>query len=246
MTTPVLLLIPGMFNTRAIWDPVIAALRARDPALDIRVVDVLTQDSIAAMADDAWQLVATRAAGAPLVVCGFSMGGYVALELLARHPEQVQGLAMVDSAAGVETAETLVVREKTIAALERNFERTVEGIIPFSLHPDSHGNTALVDGMRRMMHAVGAAAAIRQTRAIMQRRDHRAMLAGLRLPALVLCGREDKVTPPAASQELHRLLPHAAMQWLDQAGHQTPLEQPGAVADHLLTLLRQAAIASPS
>ena len=51
MTTPVLLLIPGMFNTRAIWDPVIAALRARDPALDIRVVDVLTQDSIAAMAE---------------------------------------------------------------------------------------------------------------------------------------------------------------------------------------------------
>jgi len=36
------------------------------------------------------------------------------------------------------------------------------------------------------------------------------------------------------------------MQWLDQAGHQTPLEQPGAVADHLLTLLRQAAVASPS
>ena len=237
MTTPVLLLIPGMFNTRAIWDPVITALRASGHAPDIRVADVLTQDSIAAMADDAWALVADLPPATPLVVCGFSMGGYVALELLAGHPGQVHGLAMVDSAAAVESAESLVVRNKTIAALERNFERTVEGIIPFSLHPDSLADTALVDGMRAMMHSVGAQAAIRQTRAIMARRDHRPLLADLRIPALVVCGREDKVTPPAASEELHRLLPHAPLEWIEQAGHQTPLEQPAVVARHLLALI---------
>lgn len=240
MTTPVLLLIPGMFNTRAIWDPVAAALRSGGTPLDIRVADVLTQDSIAAMAADAWQLVADLPPGTPLVVCGFSMGGYVALELLAAHQERVHGLAMVDSAATVESEQSLVVREKTIAALERNFERTVEGIIPFSLHPDSLADTALVDGMRRMMHSVGAQAAIRQTRAIMVRRDHRPMLAQLRIPALVVCGREDKVTPPAASEELHRLLPHAPLVWIEQAGHQTPLEQAPAVATHLLALIARA------
>jgi pimeloyl-ACP methyl ester carboxylesterase len=241
--TPVLLLIPGMFNTRAIWDPVVDALRATGPAPDIRVADVLTQDSIAAMAADAWALVDKLPAGTPLVVCGFSMGGYVALELLATHPGRIQGLAMVDSAAGIETTESTVVREKTIAALVRNFERTVEGIIPFSLHPDSIGNTPLVEGMRRMMHAVGAQAAIRQTRAIIARRDHRALLAALRIPALVVCGREDKVTPPAASHELHRLLPHAPLEWIEQAGHQTPLEQPAQVAAHLRALVDRAASA---
>lgn len=242
MTTPVLLLIPGMFNTRAIWDPVIAALQATGQAPDIRVADVLTQDSMAAMAADAWALVADLPLATPLVVCGFSMGGYVALELLAAHPGQVHGLAMVDSAATVETADSLVVRQKTIGALERNFERTVEGIIPFSLHPDSLANTALVDSMRAMMHSVGAQAAIRQTRAIMARRDHRPMLAQLRIPALVVCGREDKVTPPAASEELHRLLPHAPLVWIDRAGHQTPLEQAPAVAHHLLALVQRASI----
>lgn len=238
---PVLLLIPGMFNTMAIWDPVIAALRGHADAPEIRVADVLTQDSMAAMADDAWGRVAGLPAGTPLVVCGFSMGGYVALELLASHPGRVHGLAMVDSAAGVETPETLVVREKTIAALERNFARTVEGIIPFSLHPDSLADTALVDGMRAMMHAVGAQAAIRQTRALAARRDHRAMLAQCRLPALIVCGRQDKVTPPAASEELKSLLPHAPLHWIEAAGHQTPLEQPATVAAHLMDLVRQAA-----
>jgi pimeloyl-ACP methyl ester carboxylesterase len=243
---PVLLLIPGMFNTTAIWDPVIDALRTHADAPEVRVADVLPQESIPAMAADAWSLVADLPAGTPLVVAGFSMGGYVALELLATHPGRFQALAMVDSAAGIETPETLVLREKTITALGRNFERTVEGIIPFSLHPDSLHNTNLVDGMRRMMHAVGAPAAIRQTRAIIGRTDHRALLATLRLPTLIVCGREDKVTPPPASEELQRLLPHAQLAWIDHAGHQTPLEQAPTVARHLLALVGSATTGIPA
>jgi pimeloyl-ACP methyl ester carboxylesterase len=230
---PVLLLIPGMFNTAAIWDAVRADLEL---ALDVRVANVLTQDSIAAMATDAWALVADLPAGANLTVCGFSMGGYVAIELLARHRDRVQAVALVDSAAAIETAETLPLRQKTIGALERNFARTVEGIIPFSLHPNSLANTAWVDAMRRMMHEVGAATAIRQTRAVMARADHRAMLASLTQPVLVVCGREDKVTPPPLSQELADLIPQAQLVWFDQAGHQTPIEQAPALAQLLLRL----------
>ena len=230
---PVLLLIPGMFNTAAIWDAVRADLA---PALDVRIADVLTQDSIAAMADDAWALVADLPAGATLTVCGFSMGGYVAIELLAQHRDRVQAVALVDSSAAIETADTLPLREKTIGALERNFARTVEGIIPFSLHPNSLANTAWVDGMRRMMHEVGAATAIRQTRAVMTRNDHRPMLATIAQPVLVVCGREDKVTPPPLSQELADLIPQAQLVWFDEAGHQTPIEQAPALAQLLLRL----------
>ena len=231
---PLLLLIPGMFNTAAVWQPVLDALNG---AADVRIANVLTQDSIPAMANEAWQLVAGRPVNAPLIVCGFSMGGYVAIELLAAHPGAVNAIAFIDSGAGVESTESLVVREKTIAALERNFERTVEGVMTFSLHPDSLSNTPLVDGMRSMMHTVGAAAAIRQTRAIMARSDHRAMLAQLAMPALVVCGRHDKVAPPALSEELARLIPGARLEWIEHAGHQTPLEAPDIVARHLQTLI---------
>ena len=240
MTPTVLLLIPGMFNTAAIWRPVLEALRRHAGAPEVRIADVLSQDSITAMADDAWRLVSDLPAGTALVVCGFSMGGYVALELLAAHPGRVQALALVDSSAAVETPESTVVREKTISALERNFARTVEGIISFSLHPDSLANTALVEGMRAMMHAVGAQAAIGQNRAIIGRRDHRALLRQLDLPTLIVCGREDKVTPPAASEELTTLLPHARLEWIADAGHQTVLEQAPTVARLLLSLVRAA------
>ncbi len=238
---PVLLLIPGMFNTGAIWDPVRQCV---GDSAEVRIADVLTQDSIAAMAHGAWQLVADMEPRRTLVVAGFSMGGYVALELLAQHPGTVHGLAMVDSAAAVESEQSMQVRHKTIHALERNFERTVEGIIRFSLHPNSLGNTALVDGMRSMMHAVGAAGAIRQTRAIMARRDHRALLSGLTIPVSILCGREDKVTPPALTEELQTLLPHAHLEWIDDAGHQTVLEQAPTVAGHLTALCQRATVAA--
>ena len=233
---PLLLLIPGMFNTTAIWEPVAAQLRGH---ADIRIADLLTQHTLPAMAADAWALVADRSPGTPLVVCGFSMGGYVAIELLASHGSGIDGVALVDTSARIETPDSLVVREKTIGALERNFARTVEGIIPFSLHV-AHHNGPLAEAMRTMMHGVGAPAAIRQTRAIMGRVDHRATLARLRIPALVVCGREDKVTPPALSEDLATLIRCARLEWLSDAGHQTPMEQPAALAALLLPLLQQA------
>jgi pimeloyl-ACP methyl ester carboxylesterase len=91
-----------------------------------------------------------------------------------------------------------------------------------------------------MMHAVGAEAAIRQTRAIMARADHRAMLARLRMPTLVVCGAQDKVTPPALSDDLAALIPGAERLTLAQAGHQVPLEQPQALAAALMQLIARA------
>ncbi len=236
---PVLLLIPGMFNTAAIWDAVRSHFGAD---VDVRVADVLTQSRIADMAEDAWALVAALPPATPLVVAGYSMGGYVAIELLAHHRSRVQAVAFIDTSARIETTESMQIREKTIAALERNFERAVAAVIPFSLHPDHHARADLVEGMRSMMHEVGAQTAIRQTRAIMVRTEHRAMLAQLAMPALVVCGSQDKVTPPELSHDLAALVPGARLQLLEQAGHQTPLEQPAALAEALLQLIACASV----
>lgn len=235
---PVLLLIPGMFNTRAIWDAVRTHL---DPGLDVRVADVQTQTSMGDMADDAWALVSALPPGTPLIAAGYSMGGYVLIELLARHADRVAAAAFIDTSAQIETPESMAAREKTIAALGRSFERAVSAVIPFSLHPDHHTRTDLVEGMRAMMHAVGADTAIRQTHAIMARADHRTMLAQLQLPALVVCGAQDKVTPPELSDDLAALLPGAERLTLQHAGHQVPLEQPQALAAALMQLIARTA-----
>lgn len=233
---PVLLLIPGMFNTAAIWEALVPLL---EPMMDVRIADVRTQDSIEQMATDAWAQVLDVAPGTIILVCGFSMGGYVAMELLARHGERIQGVMLLGTGAQPETPETTVLLERSIAALQRNFERTVEKIIPLSLHPASLAVESRVEGMRRMMHAVGAETAIRQTRAIMSRADYRETLARLKKTVLVVCGQQDQVTPPALSRHLASLIPDAQMHWLEDTGHQSPIEQAPRLAQLLRELARQ-------
>lgn len=233
---PVLLLIPGMFNTAAIWEALVPLL---EPMMDVRIADVRTQDSIEQMATDAWAQVLDVAPGTIILVCGFSMGGYVAMELLARHGERIQGVMLLGTGAQPETPETTVLLERSIAALQRNFERTVEKIIPLSLHPASLAVESRVEGMRRMMHAVGAETAIRQTRAIMSRTDYRETLARLKKTVLVVCGQQDQVTPPALSRHLASLIPGAQMHWLEDTGHQSPIEQAPRLAQLLRELARQ-------
>ena len=127
---PVLLLIPGMLNTARIWGRVAPLLQ---DFADIRIADVTTQSSIADMARDAWALVADVPATQRLAVCGFSMGGYVALELIASnliaisaHSNWTSGL--IHTSSRPETADGKLAREKTIAAIERDFERVIQSI----------------------------------------------------------------------------------------------------------------------
>ncbi|HSV53694.1 MAG TPA: alpha/beta fold hydrolase [Burkholderiaceae bacterium] len=233
---PVLLLIPGMLNTSSIWNRVAPLLQ--DDA-DIRIANVCTQTSISEMARDAWRLLENVPAQVPKLICGFSMGGYVAIEMTAgAKAHAINALALLDTSCRPEAPEGVATREKTIAALERNFEKTFTGIAQFGVHEKNRGNAALMDDILSIMRDVGVAAAVRQNRAIMARTDHRAALAQLRFPALVMCGRADQITPPALSEELAATIPGARLEWIEDAGHMTPLEQPARVAQLLRGLLQ--------
>ncbi|MBN9408274.1 MAG: alpha/beta fold hydrolase [Burkholderiales bacterium] len=240
-TKPVLLLIPGMLNTAAVWDGVAAALAAE---AEVRIADVTTQDSIAAMARDARERIADVPASTPLAVCGFSMGGYTAIEMVAgdtapgRRPD---ALALLSTSARPETDEGRAMREKTIAAIGRDFGKVIQGVATFGTAEATHADAALMARILEMMRAVGPEAAIRQNRAIAARTDRREQLVQLAgLPTLVMCGREDRITPPPLSEELAALLPRARLEWIDAAGHMTPMEAAPRVAELLRGLLGQA------
>ncbi|VTU18605.1 alpha/beta fold hydrolase [Variovorax sp. PBL-E5] len=231
---PVLLLIPGMLNTAAVWRRVTPLLEGR---AEVRIADVQTQDSIAAMARDAWARIADVPDHVPVALCGFSMGGYVAIEMLARGGRPVRALGLLDSSCRPESVEGAALREKTIAAIERDFDKVSAGVAQFATDPARHGDEDFMAALRALLREIGAEAAIRQNRAIVARADHRGALAALRLPTLVMCGRNDRITPPALSEELAALMPAARLEWIDDAGHMTPIEQPARVAALLASLL---------
>ena len=231
---PVLLLIPGMLNTAAVWARVAPLLA---DAAELRIADVTTQDSIAAMADDAWARVADLPADAPLYVCGFSMGGYVALQMLADPRRAVAGLCLLCTSARPETPEGAVVRDKTIAAIGRSFDKVVETVLGLGTHPDTQADAARMQELRALMQGIGPEAAVRQNLAVKARADQRPLLARLALPVRVVTSADDRVVPPAAGEEMAAAIPGAQLAWLQGVGHMAPIEQPGQVAAQLRALL---------
>lgn len=226
MKTTVLLL-PGMLNDASLWDAVAAPLGS---VADVRRAPTLSQDTVPAMADAAWQLLADLPPDAPVVLVGFSLGGYVAIDMLARPQRPLRGAVLVSTSARPESPESQAAREKTIAGMSKNFERMVDGIAAFVTHqPDA------AQRIKPMMLGVGAEVAIRQNQAISQRKDHRSALGKLTLPVTVLCGEQDRVTPPDLSRELAALVPGAQLQQVSDCGHMLPVEQP----THLVDAIRQ-------
>jgi pimeloyl-ACP methyl ester carboxylesterase len=228
---PHLLLVPGMLNDQRIWSDVIAGL---GETAYVQVANVLTQSSMADMARDAWSLLASVPNDAPLVLAGFSMGGYVVMEMLSQSRRPLHGVAFLSTSPYPESPEGMDTRQKTLRAMHKDFATVVEGILPWSTHQVSQ---AVQDDLRQMMLDLGGEVATRQTQAIMGRTDHRAVLTQLTCPVHLLCGQQDRVTPPALIQALAALIPHAPCELVEDCGHLLPREKPEVVIRHLRQLL---------
>ena len=145
----VLILIPGSLNDARVWEAQAAGLAAD---ADIRIADITAQESTGAMA-------AAVLAGAPqrFALAGFSLGGYVALEVLRQAAPRLTGLALISSSARPEHPDAVPGREKMIALAQRDFPRMLTGMRPFMLAAANAGNADLNARLDQMMRAVGAA-----------------------------------------------------------------------------------------
>lgn len=146
---PVLLLIPGMLNDATVWRATATQLA---PVADVRIMDTLGHDSIAPMAAAAWQAVDDVPAAVPLLIAGFSLGGYVALHMLAHPARRLAGAALVSTSAQPESPEGMVRREKTIQAIEADFARVVDGILQWGT---CEAGASVLGDLRAMMLAIG-------------------------------------------------------------------------------------------
>ena len=236
-SVPTVVLIPGLAADGAMWAAQCAALA---PVCDVRVSDVHFKcESLPAMAT---ALLAAHPG--PLVLCGASMGGIVALEAVAQAPDRVQGLALLGTTARPDTPEIAALRAAAFAAIEDGrFEEMIAANVPFSFHADRLGDAALVGAYLDMLRRSGAAELVRQNIAIAARADRRALLAAIRCPTLVLCGDADVVTTVDASREIAAGIADAEFTLIERCGHMLTMERPREVNAVLLRWL--AALSRP-
>jgi pimeloyl-ACP methyl ester carboxylesterase len=174
------------------------------------------------------------------VLGGCSMGGYACLAFARRHRSRLRGLILIDTRAGADTEEGRKKRQGLAArAIAEGAQPIVDAFLPGLLGSTSHRErpelVARIEAAIRGNPPRGMANALLGMGA---REDSFPHLEAIDVPTLVLCGKEDTLTPPAESEALQRGIPRARLELIERAGHLPSLENPYALNDAVSSFLR--------
>jgi pimeloyl-ACP methyl ester carboxylesterase len=222
--------LPGLLDDERLWQHQTAHLAAHH---DLVTADLSGHDTIAALAAAAL----AKAPAERFALVGLSMGGYVAMEIMRQAPERVLALALLDTNSRPDTAAAIDMRKNMMALAKSDFQTVIDSLTPRLLHPDHLADRTIVKVIEDMAHSVGPAAFERQQTAIMGRIDSRPSLLRVNCPSLVLCGREDLLTPLELHEEMAGLIPGARLTVIEHCGHMSALEQPQQVSAALAAWL---------
>ncbi len=223
-----IVLLPGMMCDERLFSPQIAAF-----AQPVFVADTTRSDNFADMA-------ARLLAEAPprFAMAGLSMGGILAFEIWRQAPARVTHLALLDTNARQDPPDRKAIRFEQIAAAAegRLTELARESLKPLYLAEKNRDDEAILATILDMALALGPEVFERQSLALMNRPDSTATLATITCPTTVICGREDRICPVRLHEFMASEIPGAEMLVIDDCGHLSTLEQPGAVTAELTRL----------
>lgn len=214
-----LVLLPGMMCDARLFGPQISAFSGERP---IHLAPLTGADRIDALAA---QVLA--AAPPRFALAGLSMGGIVAMEMMAQAPERIERLALLDTNPKAELEEVKARRGPQMDAVRAG--RLAE-VMRDEMKPNY-----LAQGPRRaeilelcmaMALALGAEVFLDQSRALAARPDQQSTLRAVAVPSLILCGEADALCPPDRHKLMQRLIPGSDLQIIKGAGHMPTLEQP--------------------
>lgn len=213
-----LVLIPGMMCDARMWGGIPAALHPHPVAHMIPT----EADSMAELARILLQYAPPRFA-----LAGLSMGGILAMEVLAQAPDRVERLALLDTNPRAEVPEVRANREPQITrALNGGLARVMRYEMKPNYLAKGPSKKAVLDLCLDMALSLGPEVFARQSRALRDRADRQAALAAFDGPALVLMGAEDQLCPRDRHELMHALMPQSRLVIVEGAGHLPTLERP--------------------
>ncbi|WP_225830838.1 alpha/beta fold hydrolase [Streptomyces sp. NK08204] len=174
------------------------------------------------------------------VLVGCSMGGYVAMAFLRRHPDRVLGLALLATRAEADTPETAAARERFAHRVlqDGHREELLADTVPLLVGSTTlERRTAVVERLTADVMAAPARSMAWAQRAMAARPCSLDVLHRADVPAVVIAGDEDRLVRPDEAQRLTAVLPRGRLVVVPGAGHLTPLEAPARVTTALLGLL---------
>ncbi|NEW80377.1 MAG: alpha/beta fold hydrolase [Gelidibacter sp.] len=230
---PVIIFIHGFPLNKSMWESQEKALKDnyRVITYDIRghgnselgtvdfSIDLFVKDLLSFM--DALKIEKT-------IICGLSMGGYIALNAIEKHPERFTALILSDTNCAADAPEAKEKRMKTIESIKENgVEKLANDLLPNLFAPESFKtNSKEIVAVKEMIVNTSKESLYKSLGALANRKETCSKMAEIKVPVLILVGQEDKITPPEAASAMHKKMANSILQIISNAGHLSNLENP--------------------
>jgi len=212
-----------------------AQVAALDTHYECAVFAFRDHDSLGGMAEELLAKTPPR-----FTMLGLSLGGYLSFEIIRRQLPRIERLVLIDTTAVADHPERRAGRHADIATVR---EGGIEALIPELparwFHPSHVQRADLVTLMSEMARSIGARGQLNQQLAMMARPDSHEDLARVKVPTLIMCGREDPVTPVPDHEAMKAKIPGARLEIIENCGHLSTIEQPDSVNRLLIDWLRE-------
>ena len=199
--------------------------------------------SIMQLADDVAKLLDALHIEEPAVIAGISMGGYVAQHVAARHPEKVSHLILIDTKFSADTPEARATRSDLAATVGRVGQKVLaDAMVPnlLAATDEARSKPGRVENeqlLRRLIGTQSIATIQAALGALADRPDMSETMQHFEKPVLLICGKEDTITPPVVMEAMEKLLPQGQLVIVSGAGHLPPLEAPTVFHEAVLSFL---------
>lgn len=173
------------------------------------------------------------------IVVGLSMGGYIVLNAIRKHPNRITGLVLCDTQCAADTQEGRDKRKKTIAFIQKNglsvyAEESLKNLFaPASFQTRKEEVTFIHNTILK----TPAENICRTLQALANRQETCSSLININVPVSIVVGSEDKITPPAVALKMQELINGSELHIIDGAGHLSNLENPEQFNTHLKSFL---------
>ena len=162
------------------------------------------------------------------MLCGLSMGGYIALNAVENDPDRFDALILSDTTCTADTREAKEKRMKTIESIKKDgVEKFAEESIKNLFAPESFSTKKLeIAAVREMIVNTTEESLCKTLRAFYERKETCSKLSDIYVPVLIMVGEEDKITPLAAAQLMNEKIKESLLSIIRHAGHLSNIENP--------------------
>src|SRR6187402_1251490 len=173
------------------------------------------------------------------ILCGLSLGGYIALNAVLKYPDRFDGLILNDTQCIADTPEIKETRCQAIIRITKNgVEQYADEIIKNLFAPESFSKKKnVIVTVKEMIINTSKQSLCNTLHALAERKETCDQLPQINIPVLIMVGKEDKITPIAAAQQMHEKILNSKLEIIQQAGHLSNLEDPTAFNTHLVNFL---------